>query len=144
LKRLRTQVIVNPESAKGRTRERWSHIQEGIRHFFQEFKYEFTENPLHATELTRAALKDGTELVMGVGGDGTMNEIANGFYENKKIIRIEAGPENRGMILLELGGEQPRTLPATFDRIPRSLLVKGYLQEIFRDKPLGLLSACQG
>jgi len=64
---------------------------------------------------------------MGVGGDGTMNEIANGFYENKKIIRIEAGPENRGIIFPELGGEQPGTLPATFDMIPRSLWVKGYL-----------------
>jgi diacylglycerol kinase family enzyme len=127
LKRLRTQVIVNPESAKGRTRERWSRIQECIRHFFQEFKYEFTENPLLAKELTRTALKDGTELVMGVGGDGTMNEIANGFYENKKIIRIEAEPENGEMILLELDGEQPGTLPATFDMIPPSLWVKGYL-----------------
>jgi hypothetical protein len=62
LKRLKTQVIVNPESAKGRTGERWGHIREGIRHFFQEFHYEFTEKPLHATELTRAAIKDGKEL----------------------------------------------------------------------------------
>jgi hypothetical protein len=62
LKLLKTQVIVNPESAKGRTRERWSHIREGIRHFFQEFHYEFTEKPPHATELTRAAIKDGKEL----------------------------------------------------------------------------------
>ena len=120
MKRLKTQVIVNPESAKGRTGERWGHIREGIRHFFQEFQYEFTEKPLHPTELTRAAIKDGTELVIGVGG-GTMNEIANGFYENKKIIRIEAEPKKGEMILLELDAEQPGTLPATFDMIPRSL-----------------------
>jgi hypothetical protein len=56
-----------------------------------------------------------------------MNEIANGFYENKKIIRIETEPEKGEMILLELDREQPGTLPATFDMIPRSLLVKGYL-----------------
>ena len=73
---LKTRVIVNPESAKGRTGERWSHIREGIRHFFQEFQFEFTEKPPRATELTRAAMKDGTELVIGVGGDGTMNQIA--------------------------------------------------------------------
>jgi diacylglycerol kinase family enzyme len=70
LKCLKTRVIVNPESAKGRTGEPWSHIREGIRHFFQEFQFEFTEKP------PRAAIKDGTELVIGVGGDGTMNEIA--------------------------------------------------------------------
>jgi len=90
MKRLKTQVIVNPESAKGQTRKRWLQIKEGIRTFIQEFKYEFTEKPLHAIELARAAIKDGTELVIGVGGDGTMNEIANGFYEEKRIINPEA------------------------------------------------------
>jgi diacylglycerol kinase (ATP) len=90
MNRLKTQVIVNPESNKGQTRKRWGHIREGIKHFIREFKYEFTDRPLHAIELTRAAIKDGIELVIGVGGDGTMNEIANGFYENRKIINPEA------------------------------------------------------
>jgi len=90
MKRFKTQVIVNPESAKGQTRKRWAHIREGMRHFLHDFKFEFTEKPLHAIELTRAAIKDGTDLVIGVGGDGTMNEIANGFYEDRKIINPEA------------------------------------------------------
>jgi len=90
MKRLKTQVIVNPESDKGQTRKRWSQIKEGIRHFIHEFKYEFTEKPFHAIDLARAAIKDGTELVIGVGGDGTMNEIANGFYEDKRIINPDA------------------------------------------------------
>jgi len=90
MKRLKTRVIVNPESAQGRTRKHWSNIREGIRHVIQEFKYDFTEKPLDAIELARSALKDGTELVIGVGGDGTMNEIANGFYEHRQIINPEA------------------------------------------------------
>ena len=87
--RLKTQVIVNPESNRGRTRKRWGEIREGLRSFIREFKFEFTEKPLHATEITRQAIKDGTELVIGVGGDGTMNEIANGFYEDRRIINPE-------------------------------------------------------
>jgi len=90
MRRLKTQVIVNPASAKGQTRKRWSQIREGIRHAIQEFKFEFTDKPLDAISLARAALKDGTELVIGVGGDGTMNEIANGFYEERRIINPEA------------------------------------------------------
>jgi YegS/Rv2252/BmrU family lipid kinase len=90
MKHLKTQVIVNPESAKGQTRKRWSQIRDGIRHFIQDFKFEFTEKPLDAIDLARAAIKDGTELVIGVGGDGTMNEIANGFYEDRRIINPEA------------------------------------------------------
>ena len=90
MKLLKTQVIVNPESAKGETRKRWSQIRDGIRHFIHDFKYEFTEKPLDAIDLARAAIKDGTELVIGVGGDGTMNEIANGFYEDLRIINPAA------------------------------------------------------
>ena len=86
---LKTQVIVNPESNKGKTRKKWNHIKEGLRSFLKEFKYEFTEKPFQATEISRAAIKEGTELIVGVGGDGTMNEIANGFYEDKKIINPE-------------------------------------------------------
>jgi YegS/Rv2252/BmrU family lipid kinase len=87
---LKTQVIVNPESNKGKTRKRWNHIREALKSFLKEFKCEFTEKPLQAIEISRVALKEGTELVVGVGGDGTMNEIANGFYENRKIINPEA------------------------------------------------------
>jgi len=83
---LKTQVIVNPESDKGKTRKRWKYIKEGLDSFLKEFKYEFTEKPLQATEISRVAIKEGTELIVGVGGDGTMNEIANGFYENQEII----------------------------------------------------------
>lgn len=83
---LKTQVIVNPESNKGRTRKKWRQIKEALRAFLKEFKCEFTERPSQATEISRTAIKEGTELVVGVGGDGTMNEIANGFYENQRII----------------------------------------------------------
>ena len=36
-----------------------------------------TEHPRHATELTRQAVSDGCELVVAIGGDGTMNEVAS-------------------------------------------------------------------
>jgi len=83
---VKTQVIVNPESDRGRTKKRWKHIKEVLKFFLKEFKYEFTEKPFQAAEISRAAIKEGSELIVGVGGDGTMNEISNGFFENKKII----------------------------------------------------------
>ncbi|MFQ6108021.1 MAG: diacylglycerol/lipid kinase family protein [Candidatus Aminicenantales bacterium] len=83
---LKTQVIVNPESNKGRTKRRWKQIKEALKTFLKEFRYEFTEKPLQAIEISRTAIKEGTELIVGVGGDGTINEIANGFYEDQKII----------------------------------------------------------
>ncbi len=88
-RRFRTQVIVNPESNQGRTRKRWKDIKEAIRGFIQEFRYEFTEKPLQAIEITQQAIRSGHELIIGVGGDGTMNEIANGFFDSQRIINPE-------------------------------------------------------
>ncbi|MCP5046878.1 MAG: diacylglycerol kinase family lipid kinase [bacterium] len=74
-------VIVNPNSARGKTEARWNNIKEVITHYFREFKYVFTEKPMHATEIARDLLNDGVDLVIGVGGDGTLNEITNGFFK---------------------------------------------------------------
>lgn len=76
-------VIVNPFSARGKTVQRWNTIKEIIRCYFQEYRYVFTEKPRHATEIVRALLKDGFDLIIGVGGDGTLNEIANGFFQHQ-------------------------------------------------------------
>jgi YegS/Rv2252/BmrU family lipid kinase len=118
--RLKTKVIVNPESNRGRTRKRWGEIREGLKSFIREFKFEFTEKPFHATDLAREAIKDGAELVIGVGGDGTMNEIANGFYEDSRIINPEA---TLGLVPSGTGCDLVRSLS-----IPAGL--KGALQVI--------------
>ncbi len=36
-----------------------------------------TQRPRHATELARRAVDEGCELVVAIGGDGTMNEVAS-------------------------------------------------------------------
>ncbi len=87
---LKTQVIVNPESNRGRTRKKWEQIKEALKSFIKEFKYEFTEKPQQATEISRAAIRDGSEMIVGVGGDGTINEIANGFYDGMTLINPQA------------------------------------------------------
>ena len=53
---LKTRVIVNPASDRGRTWSRWQEIKENLKSFFQEFKYDITEKPQQATELAREAL----------------------------------------------------------------------------------------
>lgn len=83
---LKTRVIVNPESNKGRTRRRWAQIKDALKTFLKEFTYEFTEKPSQAIDISRAAIREGSELIVGVGGDGTINEIANGFFDGRTII----------------------------------------------------------
>ncbi len=75
-------VIVNPFSAHGQTKRNWETIRLAIKTHFREFKYVFTEKPLQATEIARDLIKDGFDLIIGVGGDGTINEISNGFFSD--------------------------------------------------------------
>jgi diacylglycerol kinase (ATP) len=75
-------VIVNPFSARGQTEKKWATIQAAIKAHFREFKYVFTEKPRQATEIARRLIKDGFDLIIGVGGDGTLNEISNGFFSD--------------------------------------------------------------
>jgi len=44
--------------------------------------------------------------------------------------KVEAWPEGNEDVLLELDGEQLGRLPATFEVVPRNLLIKGFLQPV--------------
>jgi diacylglycerol kinase (ATP) len=81
-------VIVNPSSARGQTGKRWEAIKEAIKAHFREFKYIFTEKPRQATEIARELLKEGFDLLIGVGGDGTLNEISSGFFSVQSGLAI--------------------------------------------------------
>lgn len=83
-------VIVNPFSARGKTAQRWDLIKDAIKFYYKEFKYIFTEQPQQATEIARSLLKDGFDLIIGVGGDGTLNEITNGYFHTADPIGSKA------------------------------------------------------
>jgi len=70
-------LIVN-ENAYGMTRERRDAVADALS---RAFKVEDvpTAGPGHAIELTREAILDGAEIVAALGGDGTVNEVANGL-----------------------------------------------------------------
>lgn len=54
------------------------------------FKVVFTKRPHHATQITRDALSSGYERIVALGGDGSINEVVNGFFENEALINPEA------------------------------------------------------
>ncbi len=87
----KTALIVNPKSASGTTGKKWEQINRDIRRGLgTDYDVKFTEKQGHATELAREAIKDGYELVVAVGGDGTINEVANGFFDKEKPLNPNA------------------------------------------------------
>jgi diacylglycerol kinase (ATP) len=77
----RSLVIVNPASAAGATGRRWDRIAKPLRSSLGDFEQVATQAPGEATTLSRAALRDGFEMIVAVGGDGTLNEVVGGFFD---------------------------------------------------------------
>lgn len=73
-------VIVNPVAGAGRTARLWPQIMDLFRGHGLRFEHDITEAPGHAIELAREAVANGYDMVVSVGGDGTINEIVNGLY----------------------------------------------------------------
>jgi diacylglycerol kinase family enzyme len=63
-------------------------------------------------------------------------KLMNGSHVNHPKVtvirgrKVEAWPEGDDEVLLELDGEQLGRLPATFEIVPRNLLIKGFLQPV--------------
>jgi diacylglycerol kinase (ATP) len=76
----RTLVIVNPASAGGRTLKRWPALRVALRAAGVPHDIHHTTAPMDATTTTRSALRAGYTRVVVAGGDGTLNEVVNGFF----------------------------------------------------------------
>lgn len=77
---MRALLIANPRASS--THER---LLDRITTLFarhHEVRLSLTTARGHATELASAAAVDGTELVIVIGGDGTVNEVVNGLLED--------------------------------------------------------------
>jgi diacylglycerol kinase (ATP) len=91
-------IICNPASRGGRTGRRWPEVAAGLRASGLDFDVAMTTCAGEATELARGAVTDGRPVVVAAGGDGTVNEVANGFLQ-----AAEAGPAQSRLAVLPTG-----------------------------------------
>jgi YegS/Rv2252/BmrU family lipid kinase len=104
---LRTMVIVNPTSGAGASGRRWKRTARALGRALGTFEQAFTTGPLHATRLAQQALRDGCEMVVAVGGDGTLNEVVCGFFDAGRAVAPQA---MLGVVALGTGSDFARTL----------------------------------
>jgi YegS/Rv2252/BmrU family lipid kinase len=114
-----TVVIVNPSSAGGRTGRRWTQLASLLREAYGDFEDCYTTAPGDGTRLCRQALREGAGTVVAVGGDGSINEIVNGFFEaegdgDPRPMRADAA---LGVIPLGTGGDFIRSIGVPRDPI---------------------------
>lgn len=72
-------LIVNPISGRGNSLRLLPAIKEKLDTLGLDYDVVITERPWHAEELAEKAVRDGFDVVVAVGGDGTANEVLNGL-----------------------------------------------------------------
>jgi YegS/Rv2252/BmrU family lipid kinase len=78
----KTVLIVNPTSCSGLTGKGWDTLFPKIRETLRaDPEVVFTKKAGDGTAFARDFLRKGYTTIVALGGDGTLNEVANGFFE---------------------------------------------------------------
>lgn len=84
---MRTLFIVNPAAGHGRAGGRWEKARELAQRIYPDLELARTEKPGHGRELAREAVSAGVELIVAVGGDGTVGEVIDGYLSVPEHVR---------------------------------------------------------
>ena len=114
----RVVVIANPKSQGGSLGRRWPELADHIRRAVP-FEDALTTGPGDATRLAREAIRAGAEIVVAVGGDGTVNEVANGWFEDGQAIATSAA---LAVLPFGTGGDFVRTIGVPKD-FPKAVAI---------------------
>jgi YegS/Rv2252/BmrU family lipid kinase len=97
---MKLRFILNPKSGHN-ARRPWlaGHIREFIAARSLDADLVTTAGPRHATELAQAAVAAGCTRVIAVGGDGTMNEIAQALLHSPAALALVPCGSGNGLAL---------------------------------------------
>ncbi|MEE9236903.1 MAG: diacylglycerol kinase family protein [Thermoplasmata archaeon] len=82
--------VVNPTAAGGSVGRHWPDLESRIRSAIGDMEVEYTSEPWSAVSLVRSALRRGKSDIAIVGGDGSVNEVLNGFIEDDRLVDRDA------------------------------------------------------
>jgi diacylglycerol kinase (ATP) len=104
-----------------------------------------TEGPGTAADMARKCISDGADLILVAGGDGTVNEVANGMiFSSVPLGVIPAGTANVLAMELGVGRRAERAARALGDCVPVRVSVGVVLNEADRRPRHFLLMAGAG
>jgi YegS/Rv2252/BmrU family lipid kinase len=122
-------IIVNPNAGSRKGQKDWPGIADLLNENDIHYEAKFTEKRGHATEICMKGIRDGYRKLVVVGGDGTLNEVANGILMQDVCKKDET---TLGMIPLGTGNDWGKMygLPKKYEHAV-SMLRKGH--DIFQD-----------
>jgi len=87
---MKRHFIINPHSGRGLSARAVAKLQEHFTRQIGAFEYTIAESREAAIDATRKSLRDGTDQIVAVGGDGTANAVTNGFFDYGEPIRPQS------------------------------------------------------
>jgi YegS/Rv2252/BmrU family lipid kinase len=96
-------IIANPRSGGGVAEDQWVRVAGPLTDGLGPCDVRFTEHAGHATQIAHEEARGGRGLVVAFGGDGTINEVANGLV-------AAGGKATLGIIPRGTGGDLRRSL----------------------------------
>ena len=78
----KTAIIVNPISGMGRQKKIETLLKDNLNQDLFDYTVRYTEHIHHGTDLAREAVDQGFDCVVAVGGDGSVNDVAQGLKDS--------------------------------------------------------------
>ena len=75
-------IVVNPISGVGKQKKIESLLKENLNQDLFDYEVRYTERIHHGTEIAREAVDQGYDCVVAVGGDGSVNDVAQGLKDS--------------------------------------------------------------
>ncbi len=131
-------IIANPAAGGGSVGRRWPQIEQLLQEMGFSYSVQFTERRGHAARLAEDIILKGGRYLLGIGGDGTNHEIANGILGQSFAPSAEV---NYALLPVGTGNDWARQYKIPMDprkrleslRSPRTVLQDAGLVHYFRD-----------
>ncbi len=91
--------IVNPKAGTNMQKHFRNSVDQHLNHKKFEYCIWFTKREGHAADLTKKALAEGYEIIVAVGGDGSINEVASALVGSKATLGIIPAGSGNGLAM---------------------------------------------
>jgi len=91
--------IINPISGRGKGERVIPILHEELPASKFKWSYELTTHKGHAIELAKEAVSKDIDIIVAVGGDGTVNEVASALINTNKILGIIPAGSGNGLAM---------------------------------------------
>ncbi len=96
-KKKRLKFIVNPFAGIGNKKNFRKQLKKHLDHTLFEYQVEYTTSPGHGAAIAHQSIKDDFDIIIAVGGDGSVNEIASAMVGTNKILGIIPAGSGNGL-----------------------------------------------